>query len=410
MRAPLMKNIIVDLELSVNELIDPKTRDWCPEALEENFFPREVDLIKKSKPVFSSTDFKSWKVNKSGDYSVRSGYWLACQSEREEVISLATMLPSVNGIKDQVWKLFAPSKIKLFIWKAANGALAVAERLISRGMKVDTRCATCGMEGESINHLLSDCSFARQVWAVAGVPLPESVFDNSSIYQNLHFVLSLGKVTSVSIQIRRTIPWILWSLWKNRNNLVFEGQVFLILDMVSKIRNDTEEWFQAQEIEQKEESSVEQRNEGQNQKWRPSSKPWLKCNVASSWDKDKANCGASWVLRNSLGSVLLHSRMSLVNIGSKEDSMLQTSLWAMKSMKSLHIPRVVFALEASELVGAINRPSAWPNFKLQSEELLLALSHIPDWRAVVEHRKGNLGAFLIAKSVTRDERPQSYVA
>ncbi|XP_019098248.1 PREDICTED: uncharacterized protein LOC109131580 [Camelina sativa] len=37
-RAPLMKNILVDLELSVHELINQDTRDWCPTALEEHFF------------------------------------------------------------------------------------------------------------------------------------------------------------------------------------------------------------------------------------------------------------------------------------------------------------------------------------------------------------------------------------
>ncbi|XP_010507236.1 PREDICTED: uncharacterized protein LOC104783832 [Camelina sativa] len=313
----------------------------------------------------------------TGDYTIRSGYWLACQTFREEEIILATMLPSLNEIKDQIWKLLAPSKLKIFIWKAASGALPVLERLNSRGMKLDPLCETCGMEGESINHLLFECSFARQVWAVAGFPLPENGFDKISIYQNLHLVFSICKNVQLSLQIKRYLPWILWLMWKNRNNLVFEGNVYLITDLVKKIREDAEEWFQAQKLDEKEETS--------------------------SWDKDKAISGAAWVLRNSEGTVLLHSRHSFALIRSKEKAALQSSLWAMESMKSLHIPRVIFALENAELEGVKNRPSAWPNYKLQAEKLALALSFISDWKAICETRKANLGAFLIAKSVTSGE-------
>lgn len=79
-------------------------------------------------------------------------------------------------------------------------------------------------------------------------------------------------------------------------------------------------------------------------------------------------------------------------------------------MKSMQVLRVIFAIEPKSLVGAILRPAAWPNFKSQSEELRHALSLLPDWRVEAEERKANCGAFLIARSVTREERSQLYVA
>lgn len=327
-----------------------------------------------------------------------------------EAHRMASMLPSLNGIKEQIWKVLATSKIKMFMWKAFCGALPVAERLSSRGMKVDQRCQLCGVEGESINHVLFTCSLARQIWALSGFPLPQDGFDLRSTFQNLHHVLLMCKNSRVPLVLRRTPPWILWSLWKNRNNLFFDGLASTSPDLLKKILEDSEEWFLAQELELSD--CVLDRVQPLNRhcSWRPPEKPWLKCNVASVWNKDKSSCGMAWVLRNSLGNVLLHSRSALVQITSKGEAELLSCLWAIKDMQNLHILRVIFAFEPKEFVGVINRPSAWPSFKSQAESLLLALSYIQFWRVTNEDRKANLGAFLIARSVTREERLQSYVA
>lgn len=79
MRAPLMNNIFVNLELRVNDLIDPVTKSWNSETLSDLFFPRDIELIQKIKPVASSDDFWCWEHTKTGEYLVKSGYWLAYQ-------------------------------------------------------------------------------------------------------------------------------------------------------------------------------------------------------------------------------------------------------------------------------------------------------------------------------------------
>lgn len=42
--------------------------------------------------------------------------------------------------------------------------MKVSDLINKRGMKVDNRCQTCGMEGESILHVLFQCDPARQAW------------------------------------------------------------------------------------------------------------------------------------------------------------------------------------------------------------------------------------------------------
>jgi len=409
LRAQFMKNILVDLSLKVKDLIDPSSKGWDAGSLQEHFFQRDQDLIRKIKPATSSEDFMVWLHNKSGFYSVRSGYWLASQDLDRDTQQDFTALPSLSPIKDLIWELLGPSKIKMFLWKAVCGAVPVALRLLTRGVKLDTRCQICGFEGETINHMMFTCPLARQFWALSNIPSPEDGFAEHSLYHNIHYVLLMTKNVRISIATRRSIPWFLWSLWKNRNNLVFEGMVFLLQSLIRKSQDDSEKWFLAQQV-QKEEDVNLGRSVGVRKVWKPPDKPWLKCNLASTWDSRNRVGGAAWVLRNSSGVVLLHSRRSFSGLLSKQEAELECWLWTFESMRSLKIRKVVFAAEAKYLLEAVLRSSAWPSFKAQSESLRLALSFIPFWRLQVEDRCANKGAFLIAKSVTSEDRRQSYVA
>lgn len=84
--------------------------------------------------------------------------------------------------------------------------------------------------------------------------------------------------------------------------------------------------------------------------------------------------------------------------------------WVFESMKSLRVSRVISVAKATDFIGAITRPSAWPSYKWFSSNILALLNSISSWRLVFENRKKNLGAFLIVQSVTIEDRLQSYVA
>ncbi|KAL0668951.1 hypothetical protein Bca4012_031655 [Brassica carinata] len=66
----------------------------------------------------------------------------------------------------------------------------------------------------------------------------------------------------------------------------------------------------------------------------------------------------------------------------------ESLLWAIESMQSHHVTKVIFEVDFADLVGAVTKPKAWPAFRYQA----------------------NRCAQAIAKSVTREKRFQSYVA
>lgn len=102
LRIPLMKNILIGINQRVSDLIDQRTGVWKMRILKDLFYQRDVDLILKKKPVVSQQDYWVWNHTKSGDYVVKSGYWLPNLEKNHELIQEAAFLPSINGLIDQI--------------------------------------------------------------------------------------------------------------------------------------------------------------------------------------------------------------------------------------------------------------------------------------------------------------------
>uniref|UniRef100_A0A1J3J7Y2 Putative mitochondrial protein n=1 Tax=Noccaea caerulescens TaxID=107243 RepID=A0A1J3J7Y2_NOCCA len=409
LRAPWRMVFPFNVNLMARDLIDFRTRRWDESKLREIFYPEDVVRILQVQPVTRSEDFWSWNHNHNGDYSVKSGYWLASVTNKKDLMAEVGMLPSLNILKQRVWSIQTTSKIQNFLWKVLSGAVAVADNLKNRGMVVDNIFQSCGMTGESINHVLFTCSISRQIWAMSDFPVPRNGFGDS-IFANIHHLMSQCQNVKLHKEIKKRFPWVLWFIWKNRNNFLFDNDTFDARQTMGKIIEEVELWFFSQKIEEGSEFFQEERQIKTVRKWRPPPDPWLKCNIGSVWSESKQVGGMAWVLRDGMGKVLLHSRRAWPGVNSKSDCSFKCLTWAAESMISHGVRRVVFASEDSDLVGALNRPIAWPSFRLETSDLYHVLTNFRSWSIEQEVRCTNRGAFLIAQSVIKENRLQSYVA
>ena len=144
--------------------------------------------------------------------------------------------------------------------------------------------------------------------------------------------------------------------------------------------------------------------------WEPPPENFVKCNIGFKWEQKKKIAGAAWVVRDSRGTVLLHSRRFFGNVESKDDAQFLSVAWAIESMKSHRFRMVYFAVEGRMLVEAINKPSHWPSFKFKLLELRRILRGFLEWKMIAESYEANRGAHLIATSAMMDLQFQSYVA
>ena len=98
-------------------------------------------------------------------------------------------------------------------------------------------------------------------------------------------------------------------------------------------------------------------------KWEPPQVSWLKCNIGVHLRNDIALGGAVWVLRDSEGKLLMHSRRACTGLNNLKELKMHVLLWAIDSMVSHKLNKVIFAIDDDMIVGAITSPKAWPSFK-----------------------------------------------
>lgn len=85
-----------------------------------------------------------WPYTKQGAYSVKSGYWFGYNHSLTPPPPKTDLELNQIGLKQRIWKVRTLPKIRFFLWRAVSGALAVSDRLQTKGLDVDTNCNLCG--------------------------------------------------------------------------------------------------------------------------------------------------------------------------------------------------------------------------------------------------------------------------
>lgn len=116
----------------------------------------------KSIPLNLNLDDKLvWHYDKTGKYSVKSGYNLF---QKIKIDGIFARTSPMGRIWNNVWKLKIPSKIKLFCWKALKGSLPNNLNLQNRGVHLSSLCPICDFHIENTDHCLLTCNRAQEVW------------------------------------------------------------------------------------------------------------------------------------------------------------------------------------------------------------------------------------------------------
>ncbi|CAF1814087.1 unnamed protein product [Brassica oleracea] len=150
----------------------------------------------------------------------------------------------------------------------------------------------------------------------------------------MYHLLANSKKHSLNPKIRLAFPWILWQIWKARNLFCFEQRRLNAEAVIDKAMEEAAVWLHLHSFipDDTPEITVEEKT---SQAWEKPPLGYYKCNVSTVWEAQTGNVGAAWIVRDSFGEALFHSRRSFVGIRSQVEATMigMASLpWSLNSL------------------------------------------------------------------------------
>lgn len=116
-----------------------------------------------------------------------------------------------------LWKSQCQPKHKVFFWLLISDRLSTRNMLRRKNMELESYdCVFCvNSTEETVQHLFLQCPFAAQCWQNIQIEAPGNTLFPETVSQI--------KEQMQSQFFMATIILMCWSIWKARNNLIFEG-------------------------------------------------------------------------------------------------------------------------------------------------------------------------------------------
>ena len=175
---------------------------------------------------------------------------------------------------------------------------------------------------------------------------------------------------------RDPYPWIIWYIWKARNDKLFRGIDRDPLELVKYAESECQAWYNARETTQ----ITPQVQIAEDTHALSLSNI---CMVDGSWTSTSQFSGMGWVWKDIRGNVQLMGTRNLRRRETPLHSELEVLRWAMESMIQ-HSTCQRFETYCKDLIALIEQPQAWPNFSTELEiiqTLLLCFSDFKNARS-----------------------------
>ncbi|KAK4429896.1 hypothetical protein Salat_1290300 [Sesamum alatum] len=113
-------------------------------------------------------DRLGWHFSATWDFSVWSAYNLATTVENREILAGPSDVgESLRNNWNFVWRIKLPNKVKVFLCRLYKQIIPTSINLRRHHVPVTGGCSRCADVDEDDMHVMLDCSFSRQVWALS---------------------------------------------------------------------------------------------------------------------------------------------------------------------------------------------------------------------------------------------------
>jgi hypothetical protein len=124
-----------------------------------------------------------------------------------------------------MWKIPVPPRLHIFLWLLANNKVLTRDNLAKRRHLDDKSCLFCN-EPETNAHLFFGCCVAQVMW---GVIAELFTLPRVKDFESFGKMWLRGKNFKAYNVLYTAV---VWSLWKTRNNLCFQGMAWTKVEAV----------------------------------------------------------------------------------------------------------------------------------------------------------------------------------
>ena len=201
----------------VKDLIHDATGQWDRDKVFDLFAHKtRMEILQLPLSRLSSRDKLVWKENRSQSFSVETAYQVAlCMGQQQRVEHSGLM--AERKIWRKLWSLNVPPKVRMFVWRARSNVLQTQDNLYCRKINIDPRCEFCCEHLESAAHLLWECPFAQNVWALCRGKLQKCSNDAQDIFMLFRWLMD-----KLSQQELEGWAVTVWAIWNAQNKYYFE--------------------------------------------------------------------------------------------------------------------------------------------------------------------------------------------
>lgn len=82
---------------------------------------------------------------------------------------------------------------------------------------------------------------ATHIWELTDIPIPINGF-SVSVAENVTYMFYLMERHDLPYNNRGSILWIIWSIWKNRNSIIYAGKQDSLHRLIQTAYDDSKYW------------------------------------------------------------------------------------------------------------------------------------------------------------------------
>jgi hypothetical protein len=304
----------------------PNEKKWNKEKIESLFSPDVANNI-LDVPLFD-TDKLVWNDNIHGQYSVKSGYNMLFDDIGRGVN------PTSQVQWNNIWKIKAPPKAKHLLWRICRGCIPTRTRLQTRCVPCPLICPICEHIDEDNWHAFFNCHDSIHARQSAGLDhLVAARVQHISNAAELIF----STCSEEDCDIAGQFAMLLWTLWKNRNEKVWNNVKEAGRSLGFKAVHAWNEWIS---VQQHHSFSAQQQQHVTN--WQKPPMNWYKCNVDAGFYKASRRTTVGWCVRDHLGGFVKAGTLWKEGQFSIVEGESYALLEPMKAMEQQGITKVIF--------------------------------------------------------------------